>query len=147
MTDKPQKPIFIYNTAGDWIGTLLGTYIFDPRGESIGFVQEEGKDKAVYTFDGEWVGLISKDGRILRKRANAKRPLHAAPLPKLKGKQAGLPARAPLPPQNAEIGYDTLDVLEEDPEVFKRVSDRRADIGENAPTQPKPTTPPPPKKP
>jgi hypothetical protein len=136
MTDKPIKPIYLYNTAGDWQGTVYGQYIYDPRGDSIGFVQDEGKEgkeKSVYTFDGEWVGLVSKDGRILRKRANSKRPLHSAPLPKIKGRPQGLPARAPLPPQNAEIGYDTIDVLEEDPDVFKRVSDRRADIGEKSP--------------
>jgi hypothetical protein len=125
----PPKPIFLYNTAGDWLGTVLGRYVYDPRGDSMGFVEEEGKDKQAYTFDGEWVGTISKDGRILRKRAGKKRPLHANPLPKLKGKPQGLPARAPLPPQNAEIGYDTLDVLEEDPQIFRRVSDRKADLG------------------
>jgi hypothetical protein len=40
-----------------------------------------------------------------------------------------LPARAPLPPQNGDITYDIVDVLEEDPDIFKRVSDRRKDIG------------------
>ncbi|CAG0957831.1 MAG: hypothetical protein IAE83_20515 [Anaerolinea sp.] len=133
MTTPPPKPIFIYNTAGDWHGTIVGGYIFDPRGDCIGFVQEEGKDKSVYTFDGEWVGNVSKDGRILRKRAGSKRGLHPNPPAKLKTKPSTLPGRAPLPPQNAEIGYDTVDVLEEDPDIFKRVSDRRADIGENKP--------------
>lgn len=126
MTDKPIKPIFLYNTAGDWQGTILGSYVYDPRGDCIGFVEE----KSAYTFDGEWVGEISKDGRILRKRAGKKKPLHAKPLPRLKNKPANLPGRAPLPPQNAELGYDTLDVLEEDPQVFRRVSERKQDLGE-----------------
>mgnify|MGYP003300826800 CR=1 FL=1 len=26
------------------------------------------------------------------------------------------------------VGYDMIDVLEEDPEIFKRLSDRRADM-------------------
>jgi hypothetical protein len=37
------------------------------------------------------------------------------------------PARAPLPPQNAELGFDKIDVLEEDPNIFKRISDLTPD--------------------
>jgi hypothetical protein len=122
------KPIFVYNTSGDWQATIVGQYVFDSRGEYIGFV--EGPEKAIYTRDGEWVGDLSKDGRILRKRAGKKRPLHANVPPKPASKPSNLPGRAPLPPQNAEIGYDTVDVLDEDPEVFKKLSDRRKDLGE-----------------
>ena len=126
MTDKPSKPEFVYNTAGDWLATAVTPYVFDARGECVGFME----GRAVYTFDGEWVGDLSKDGRILRKRAGKKRPLHTNPPARLKVKPSTLPGRAPLPPQNAEIGYDTIDVLEEDPEVFKRTSERRKDMGE-----------------
>jgi len=120
------KPIFVYNTAGDWLATVIPPHIFDTRGEYIGFVEEV----AVYTRDGEWVGNLSKDGRILRKRAGQRKPLHPKPLAK-PPKPSNLPGRSPLPPQNAEISYDTVDVLEEDPEVFKRLSDRRQDLGES----------------
>lgn len=123
-----EKPIFLYNTAGDWQGTVIGAYIWDPRGDCIGFVEDDGKTKAAYTLDGEWVGTISKDGRILRKRVGSRKPLHPRPLPRQTKRPANLPARAPLPPQNAELGFDTVDVLEEEPEVFKRVSERRADM-------------------
>lgn len=122
------KPIFIYNTAGDWMGTLVGAHLFDQRGDYIGFC--EGAEKNVYTRDGEWVGRLSKDGRILRKRAGQRPPLHASPLADPKVKKANLPGRAPLPPQNAELSYDTVDVMEEEPEIFKAVSDRRKDLGE-----------------
>ena len=124
--EKPAKPIFLFDTAGDWHGTIIGGFVYDPRGDAIGWVESV----AVYTFDGEWVGDVHKDGRILRKRAGKKRPLHPTPPQRPKGKPANMPARAPLPPQNAEIGYDSVDVLEEDPEIFKRVSDRRQDMGE-----------------
>ncbi len=128
MTSKPPqptKPVFLYNTAGDWQGYVMGQFVYDPRGDALGFVE----GPAAYTFDGEWVGDIAKDGRILRKRAGKKRPLHASPPVRPKGKPANMPARAPLPPQNGEIGYDQIDVLEEDPDIFKRVSDRRPDMG------------------
>ena len=125
MTNKPTKPIFIYTTAGDWMATVVGRYVFDSRGEYVAFLD----GVSVYTRDGEWAGDLSKDGRVLRKRAGAKKPLHPSPLPKPTIKKSDLPGRAPLPPQNAELSYDTVDVLEEDPEVFKRLSDRRPDMG------------------
>jgi hypothetical protein len=128
MADKSPRPTFIYTTAGDWQATLIDSYLWDPRGECIGFVEDDGKTKTAYTLDGEWVGAIVKDGRILRKRTVARRPLHPKPLPRQTRKPANLPANAPLPPQNAELGFDTIDVLEEDPGVFRRVSERRADM-------------------
>ncbi len=121
-----EKPEFIYDTHGDWQATRIEQYIFDGRGEYIGFLE----GRAVYTRDGEWVGDLSKDGRILRKRAGAKKPLNTNFPIKPTQKKSDLPGRAPLPQQMAEIGYDTIDVLEENPEVFKRLSDRRKDIGE-----------------
>ncbi len=121
MTEKPE---FIYDTHGDWQATRIGPYIFDGRGEWIGFTEF----RSVYTRDGEWVGELAKDGRILRKRAGAKRPLNSNVPPKPTLKKSDLPGRAPLPQQMGEFGFDTIDVLEEDPEVFKRLSDRRADM-------------------
>ncbi len=120
----PEKPEFIYNTHGDWQATRVEQYIYDGRGEYIGFVE----GRTVYTRDGEWAGELSKDGRILRKRAGAKRPLNKNLPPKPLLKKSDLPGRSPLPQQMAELGYDTIDVMEEDPEVFKRLSDRRADM-------------------
>ncbi len=121
---KPQKPEFVFNTAGDWQATVIeGKYVYDTRGEYVGYLEA----RAVYTRDGEWVGDLAKDGRILRKRAGKSRPLHPNPVGRPTAKPT-LPGRAPLPPQNAEISYDTIDVLEEDPDVFKRLSDRRPDM-------------------
>ena len=121
MTEKPE---FIYDTHGDWQATRIGPYIFDGRGEWIGFTE----GRAVFTRDGEWIGDLAKDGRILRKRAGAKRPLNNNIPPKPPHKKSDMPGRAPLPQQMGEFGFDMIDVLEEDPEVFKRLSDRRADM-------------------
>ncbi|MBX3081198.1 MAG: hypothetical protein KF716_06150 [Anaerolineae bacterium] len=128
MTDAPIKPFFIYTTRGDWMATLIGTQIFDTRGEYVGYIA--GPERSVYTRDGEWVGDMSKDGRILRKRAAQRRPLQEKLPPKPAGKPSNLPPRAPLPPQMAELRYDTIDVLEEEEDIFKRLSDRRKDLGE-----------------
>jgi len=42
--------------------TKIGDSIYSSRGEYIGFI-ENGID--IYKNDGEWVGRLSKDGRIL----------------------------------------------------------------------------------
>jgi hypothetical protein len=124
VTIDPNKPWFIFDTAGDWLGTKLGNYIFDPRGDYIGFVIGENYD--VYTASGEWIGYLYHDGRIVRKRSMQRPPLLKS-LPPKPAKPDKLPGRAPLPPQNGELGFDKIDVLEWDPEIFKRLSDLTPD--------------------
>ncbi len=119
----PNKPFFVFDSPGDWQATKLGPYLFDPRGEYIGFVLEDIYD--VYTSSGEWIGNLVQDGRIVRKRNAPRRPLIPTP-PKPK-KPEKLPARAPLPPQTGDLGFDKIDVLEWDPDVFKRLSDLTPD--------------------
>lgn len=123
----PNKPFFIYDTAGDWQATKIGDFLFDPRGDYIGFVRGEHYD--VYTSSGEWIGNIYHDGRIIRKRTYTRPPL-IKPLPPIPPKPANLPARAPLPPMSAELGFDRVDVLDWDPDIFKRLSDLTPDSGE-----------------
>jgi len=117
------KPFFIYDTVGDWQATRIGNFIFNPRGEYIGFV--EGKE--VYKRDGEWIGRLSRDGRILRKRSEHRHDFHPSP-PPAPPRPGKLPPRAPLPPMMAELDFSTIDVLEEEPDVFKRISDLRPDM-------------------
>jgi hypothetical protein len=120
---SPDKPVFIFDTHGDWQATRMGQFIFSSRGEYVGYV--EGED--VYKQDGEWLGRLSKDGRILRKRSERRTALHPHP-PAKPPKPGNLPARAPLPPMMAELTYSIVDVLEEDPDILKRISDLRPDI-------------------
>ncbi len=122
----PEKPFFIYDTPGDWQATVLKGGIYDPRGDYIGFVLNEAFD--VYTKQGEWVGNLYIDGRIIRNR-NAERPPLLKKLPPVPPKPK-LPPRAPLPPITGDLGYSKIDVLEWDPEVFKRLSDLVPDVGE-----------------
>ena len=122
----PNKPFFIFDTAGDWLATKIGDYIFDGRGDYIGFVRGEQYD--VYTRSGEWIGNLYPDGRVIRKRSAPRQPLlkHLPPAPaRLK-----MPARSPLPPITGELGFDKIDVLEWDPDIFKRISDLTPDAGE-----------------
>jgi hypothetical protein len=124
MSANPaDKPRFIFDTRGDWQATKIGGFVYSSRGEYVAFV--EGDD--VYKQDGEWIGRLSKDGRILRKRSERRRALHPNPPPR-PPKPDKLPPRAPLPPMMAELDFSTVDVLDEDPEIFKRISDLRPDM-------------------
>ena len=118
------KPQIIWNTAGDWVATLIDGFIWDLGGMWVGWMDGE----EVYTTDGEWAGTLSRDSRILRKRAAPHPPLRTDVPPK--PAKPDLPGRAPLPPSFSELTYSIYDVMEEDPEVFKRLSDKRPDIGE-----------------
>lgn len=120
----PNKFFYIYDTNGEWHGTVLGGSIFDTRGDYIGFVR--GQDNDVYTTSGEWIGNLWHDGRIVRKRSG-QRPTLLKELPPKPPKPAKLPGNAPLPPQTGELGFDKIDALDWDPEVFKKLSDLTPD--------------------
>ena len=117
------KPFFVYNTSGDWVATRAGEHLWDPTGQWVGWV--EGND--VYKRDGEWIGELSRDGRILRKRTAVHRPLRTD-IPSPPNKPDDLPGRAPPPPLISELTFSIVDVTEEDPELFKRISDLRPDM-------------------
>jgi hypothetical protein len=123
MPPDPSKPVFIFDTHGDWQATKFGNFLWNTRGEYIAYL--EGED--VFKRDGEWIGRLSKDGRILRKRSEMRRELRTD-IPKEPPRPERLPPRAPLPPMMAELNYSIIDVLEEDPEIFKRISDLRPDM-------------------
>jgi hypothetical protein len=117
------KPRFIFNTAGDWVATLVDRFIWDLTAAWVGWMDGD----EVYTTDGEWVGTLSRDSRILRKRAAPRPPLRTDVPPK--PPKPDLPGRAPLPPSFSELAFSMVDILEEDPEIFKRLSDMRPDMG------------------
>lgn len=129
MLKKPQidpnKPFFIYDSRGDWHATLIGENLWDTRGEYVGFVL--GDNYKVYTAQGEHIGDLAHDGRIVRKR-HFERPTLLADLPPVPPKPANFPARAPLPPMFGELGFNYIDVLDYDPEIFKRISDLKPDM-------------------
>lgn len=110
---KTAGPFPIYTTSGNTAGFLVYPYIFDAIGEWIGWV--EG-DRQVYSVFGHYVGWLNHDFRILRRRADDfNRPNRNPP-----DKPARFypPATVPLPPMMAELKYETVDVLDEMPELL-----------------------------
>ncbi len=121
----PDKPFFVFDSRGEWHATLLNSCLWDARGEYIGFVR--GPNHDVYTVYGEWIGNLTADGRIVRKRVSDRQTLlriRKLPPPRPRN----LPPRAPLPPMSADLGHHFIDVLEWDPNVFKNVPDLKKDL-------------------
>ena len=112
----------IYSTAGDWVALLDDNrqHLYDTRGEWIAWL--DGKE--IYTRDGMYAGFLAADGRILRERIRQQRPLRPVPTAPRKVRP---PASAPLPPYFAELPWNQVDVFEEEPEVFKYISELRPD--------------------
>lgn len=112
--NRPAKPIPIYSTTGDYEAFLLYPMIYNLNGEWIGFVTP---NRDVYDVRGTYAGWLTDDPRILRKRTyNYDKPkLTPPPSPT---SRAPVPSRAPLPPLMAELTYDTIDVLQEAPELL-----------------------------
>lgn len=106
-----RKPIPIYTTPGDWAALLVFPYIYNTIGEWIGFVTP---NREVFDVDGVYVGFLTKEPRILRKRILEKglRRIDTIPTPK----RIRPPATVPLPPMMAELRFEIIDVLEEEPE-------------------------------
>jgi len=102
--------MIIFTSRGDWGAFLIYPYLFNTSGEWIGWVTPQ---KEIFNLDGSYIGMISSDQRILRKKSleivPPKRKVPASP-PKPR-----IPAAIPLPPQMTELSYDQFDVLEDMP--------------------------------
>jgi hypothetical protein len=112
MPDMPE-PIPIYTTSGDTAGFLVYPYLFDPVGEWIGWVEEH---RLVYSVFGQYVGWLNHDFRILRRRSDEF--THPDREPPARPARFYPPATVPLPPMMAELKYETMDVLDEMPDLL-----------------------------
>ena len=111
----------IYTSRGDAEAFLVYPHLFNRSGEWIGWVLP---DRDVYSVLGNYVGYLTDDRRILRKRMNFEtRPRLSAP-PLLPGR-ISLPATVPLAPLMREINTTETDVLLEEPERLHTL-----DVGE-----------------
>ena len=112
MDNTVQPPLIsIYTSKGDTEAFLVYPYIFNRSGEWIGWVTTR---REVYSVIGYYVGYLSDDPRILRKRATStlKPRLNPPPAPE----PIRVPATVPLAPMLSELTYSIIDVLSEEPE-------------------------------
>jgi hypothetical protein len=109
----PPQPVPIYTTSGATGGFLVYPYLYDAVGEWIGWVDA---DRRVYSVIGHYVGWLDRDFRILCRRGDDFSQPDQAPPPR--PERFYPPATVPLPPMMAELKYETLDVLEEMPDLL-----------------------------
>ena len=101
----------IYTTRGDVGAYLVYPYLYNRTGEWIGWVTQK---REVYSVLGHYVGWLSDDPRILRKRAQSfSNPRVQAPTPP---GRIHVPVTVPLPSLMPELSYSVIDVLDEEPE-------------------------------
>ena len=106
----------IYDSKGDADAFLEYPYLFNRNGDWVGFVTNR---RDVYSVLGHYVGYLTNEPRILRKRATStlRSPAGIPPHP---GKVYP-PATIPLAPLMRELNGSTIDVLLEEPERLHAV--------------------------
>lgn len=101
----------IYTSRGDPEAFLEYPYIFNRNGEWVGWVNRK---REVYSVLGNYVGYLTNDPRILRKRATSTL-MPRLKVPPIPGK-AMPPATIPLAPMMSELPSSMIDVLLDEPE-------------------------------
>jgi hypothetical protein len=111
----------IYTSKGEAEAFLCYPYLYNRGGEWIGWVTPK---RDVYSVLGYYVGILTNDPRILRRRLTAPlKPRLAPPPPPLKKVYPS--ATIPLAPLMSELTFSTVDVLLEEPELLHTL-----DLGE-----------------
>jgi hypothetical protein len=110
MGTLTRHPIPIYASNGEAGILLVYPYLFNLTGEWVGWVTSQ---REVYSTLGVYVGHLTDDPRILRRRSDDEvHPRMVVPPspPPIKP-----PATIPLAPLMSEISYDMIDVVWESP--------------------------------
>lgn len=108
---NPKRVYAVYTSRGDVDAYFLYPMLYNALGEWIGWVSPE---REVYSVHGDYVGWFTDDPRILRKRTyDFSKPTITMPR---KPTKLLAPATVPLPPMMSELSFDTIDVLDDEPE-------------------------------
>ncbi len=110
----------IYTSRGDAEAFLEYPYLFNRNGEWIGWVTPK---REVYSVLGHYVGYLTNDPRILRKRATS--TLKPRLEPPTAPRRLYPPATIPLAPMMSELTQSQIDILLDEPERLHPL-----DIGE-----------------
>lgn len=110
----------IYTTKGDAEAFLEYPYIFNRNGDWIGWVTPK---REVYSVIGFYVGSLTDEPRIVRKRATS--ALKPRQNPPAAPSRIYPPATVPLAPLMRELTFSAIDVLLDEPERLHTL-----DVGE-----------------
>ena len=111
MSQTQRRIIPIYASNGEAEVFLVFPYLFNRSGEWIGWVTLK---REVYSVMGLYVGALSDDARIIRKRAEDETRPRIQPPPK--PGRITTPPSVPLAPLMSDLPHSLIDVLLEQPE-------------------------------
>ena len=111
-----QRIIPVYSSRGEVEAFLVFPYLFNRSGEWIGWVTPQ---REVYSVMGTYVGFLTNDPRIVRRRSDDElRPrLRVSPPPG----RLNTPATIPLAPLMSDLTHSLVDILVEEPERLHTV--------------------------
>ena len=109
----------IYNSRGEWVALLADVCLYNPRGEWVGYISRSGQ---VFSVIGKYVGWLSRDFRILRKKTQDQ-TIPTSPPPPHPALKLRVPDHVPLPPMMADVPFDTFDVMCDEPERLHNLDD------------------------
>jgi len=116
MSQGQLRIIPIYSSRGEVDAYLVFPYLFNRAGEWIGFVTPH---REVYSVLGNYVGFLTNDPRIVRKRAvDEVRPRLKPPAAP---RRLVTPAHTPLAPLMSDLTHSLVDILAEEPERLHTV--------------------------
>jgi len=101
----------IYSSKGEAEAFLVFPYLFNRSGEWIGWITPK---REVYSVIGYYVGTLTNDARIVRKRSEDEIRPRLKP-PQSPGKIA-TPATLPLAPLMSDLTHSDIDVLQDEPQ-------------------------------
>jgi hypothetical protein len=112
MDNTDQRSLIpVYTTKGDAEAFLAYPFLFNRNGDWIGWVTAK---REVYSVIGYYVGALTNEPRIIRKRATS--TLKSRLQPPAPPKKIYPPATIPLAPMMSELTYSQVDVLLDEPE-------------------------------
>lgn len=111
MTQSSPRIIPIFSSRGEVEAFLVFPHLFNRSGEWIGWVTPQ---REVYSVLGNYVGFLTNDPRIVRRRADdeMKPRMRIPPQPS----RIATPANPPLAPLLSELSHSLVDILVEEPE-------------------------------
>jgi hypothetical protein len=112
MNFEPRRSIIpVYTSRGDAEAFLVYPYLYNRLGEWIGWVTA---DRRVYSVLGFYVGDLTAEPRIIRKRITA--TLKSRRTPPARPQRLPVPATIPLAPLMGDLRFGVVDVLLDEPE-------------------------------
>jgi hypothetical protein len=100
----------VFSSRGDAEAFLAYPYLHNRSGEWIGFITPQ---RDVYSVLGYYVGMLTSDPRIIRKRSGEEKPRLKPPQPPARLR---IPPMTPLPKLMGDLSHENIDVLQDEPE-------------------------------